>query len=124
MSEKADIIGQFVMQNLRDVALDLCDGLCEERFSSPGHKELQIELRQLTEVQKKLVRKCVAYCVDGALNDFIYRLEDVKSTTPISLTVVSREGISTDRLHRKLHGRDGWKERFSKFDCEGKRSSK
>ena len=47
MNEKKDIFGKLVMEKLRDISIELCEGLLEARYDSPGHKEIQREIESI-----------------------------------------------------------------------------
>jgi hypothetical protein len=119
MSNELDYLGEFIMKHFRDVALECIEGLCEGRFDSPGHRRFQDELASLSASDKKLVQQTLAYCVDGGLNDFLFHLDKAMRSKKKRIQLLV-DGVLctdlTDGLHKKLHGLDGWKEKFSKFE--------
>ena len=118
MNTEIDIFGEFLMENLRDVAIALCNGLADSKFDSPGHREIQSELQSLTPSQKEAFKKAVTYCVDGGINDFLYRLDKESRTTKrLDIQVNGRSTSELcDGLSKQLHGATGWKARFSKSE--------
>lgn len=119
MSKELDYLGDFMMKRFRDVALECAEGLCEGRFDSPGHKRFQDELDGLPPQTKKLLQESLAYCLDGAMNDFLFHLDDeCRKKGRIRLLVDGVEATdATEGLHRELHGDEGWKSRFSTFEA-------
>ena len=80
MSNEIDILGKLLMSEFRDTAIKCCEGLIEGKFDSPGHREIQSTLASITQEQKELIRKCIVYCVDGGLNDFLFHLDEAIRT--------------------------------------------
>jgi hypothetical protein len=113
MNANADQIGRLLMSNLRDVSLELSDGLCNSRFSSPGHKAMQRQINEFTPEQKEILRAFVAYCVDGGINDFLASLD---KESDIGFSV---RGEVLHSLRDRLFGTDGWRARYSTYDSEG-----
>jgi hypothetical protein len=117
MNAKPDKIGRLLMTKLRDVSLELSDGLCEARFSSPGHEVMQRRISEFTPEQKEILKAFVAYCVDGGINDFLDTL-DKESEVGFSV-----RGEALRPLRDKIYGPDGWRARYSKYDTEGNRAA-
>ena len=119
MSKELDYLGDFLMKHFRDVALECAEGLCEGRFDSPGHRRFQEELEPLPPQTKKLIQESLAYCLDGAMNDFLFHLDaEGRKGDRIEVLVDGVEVTElTEGLHRDLHGDEGWQNRFSKFDA-------
>src|SRR6478736_5929215 len=118
MNKDLDYLGEFLMKHLRDVALECAEGLCEGRFDSPGHRRFQEELEPLPAQTKKLIQESLAYCLDGAINDFLFHLDaEGRGKKRLRLLVDGVESSElTKGLHRELHGGEGWKRRFSNFE--------
>jgi hypothetical protein len=55
-----DRIGRLLVNKQRDVALEACEGICEGRFSAPGHKAMQRRLSEITPEQKETIKAFVA----------------------------------------------------------------
>jgi hypothetical protein len=75
MSSEIDYFGEFLMKHFRDVALECADGLCDNKYDSPNHRKFQDELQSLSEAQKALLKRTLGYCLDGAMNDFLFHLD-------------------------------------------------
>ncbi len=117
MSKNMDKLGKLVMEKLRDVSIELCQGLTESRFESPGHKEIQKEIEALSPQQKEILIECVAYCVDGGINDFLFNLDKISRNSGEISLIVNGENIIklTENLAHELYGKEGWQQRFSAY---------
>jgi len=102
------------MEALRDTAFEMCDGILEGRFGSPGHREFQVLMSDVPDEHHEAIRKLVRYCVDGGINDFMACLEKDGPQIP-ALAETGLVGGGDEGLLSRLHGPDGWKARFSKF---------
>tara|TARA_R110001583_G_scaffold174008_1_gene328195 strand:- start:340 stop:597 length:258 start_codon:yes stop_codon:yes gene_type:complete len=76
MSDKMDVLGKLVMEKLRDVSIELCEGLAQSRFDSPGHGDVQKEIESFSPEQKEVLLECITYCIDGGINDFLFNLKN------------------------------------------------
>jgi len=74
----------------------------------------------LSESQKDLVKRTVAYCIDGGLNDFLYHLDvEIRKKKYIQILVDGKDcSTLTEALYRELYGPDGWKEKYSKYEAD------
>ena len=118
MSNNIDILGKFIMENLRDVSIELCNGLLESKYESPGHKDIQEKLSRFTSEEKEVLKELITYCIDGGINDFLYRL-DSESRNKGTLKVLingSETNELTEGLSKELYGENGWKQKFSQFN--------
>lgn len=118
MENELDHLGKLLMTRLRDVAFECVEGLCEDRFDSPGHRAFQKLLSSMSPEQREIVRDTVQYCVDGALNDFLFHLDKELRRKKPALRLEAG-GIcvteQTANLQKELYGATGWKARFSQF---------
>ena len=85
MNKKLDIFGSFFIKNFRDISIELAEGLCNNKYKSPGHKAYQKKLDSLTDEQKKILIETVGYCMDSSLNNFLQKLyiEDKSTDAPL-----------------------------------------
>jgi len=120
MSDNLDILGKLLMGKLRDVSIELCEGLTESRYESPGHKEIQKEIENFSPEQKQALIKCVTYCIDGGINDFLFNLDKASRNSKELSISLKGEDVSglTEGLHRELYGAQGWQQRFSRYGIE------
>ena len=114
-TEPLDLLGKLLMQDLRDTSIEICKGLTEGKFESPNHQAMQHLISHLSNADKDVLIKCVAYCIDGGINDFLYEL-DKKCREPADVQLsVKGQNVAelTPMLHRELYGSNGWKAKFS-----------
>lgn len=118
MENELDHLGKLLMERLRDVAFECVEGLCENRFDSPGHRAFQKLLASMSPEQREIVRDTVQYCVDSALNDFLFYLDKELRRKKPTLRLEAG-GISVTEqsanLQKELYGATGWKAKFSHF---------
>ncbi|MDA0118053.1 hypothetical protein [Vibrio sp. T11.5] len=112
-----DEFGKLLIEKLRDVSIELCEGLTESRYESPGHKEIQNEIEAWSPEQKALLVKTVTYCIDGGINDFLFNLDKaIRKSENIALSVGGQNiTTSSESLVCKLYGDGGWQKKFSKY---------
>ncbi len=118
MTKELDFFGELLMKKFRDIALEMIEGLCENRFDSPGHRVFQNDLAKLSDEHRKIVQDTVGYCVDGALNDFLHHFDKElrRKKARMQLTVDQVNLIEQCAgLREQLDGLTGWKRRFSKY---------
>lgn len=117
MNEKMDPFGKLVMEKLRDISIELCEGLLDARYDSPGHKEMQREIESFSPKQKEVFLKCITYCIDGGINDFLANLDKAsRKTKDINISVKNENILHlTESLNHELYGENGWQKRFSKY---------
>ena len=120
MKNEADVFGKLVMEKLRDVSIELSEGIVESRYESPGHKEIQNEIQSLSPKQKEIFLKCVIYCVDGGINDFVFNLDkELRQSGGIDVLIDSKnlKDLSPS-LSQELYGEAGWQKRHSKYGSQ------
>ncbi|RRC97700.1 hypothetical protein EHS89_16090 [Amphritea balenae] len=120
MKNEADVFGKLVMEKLRDVSIELSEGIVESRYESPGHKEIQNEIQSLSTKQKEIFLKCVIYCVDGGINDFVFNLDkELRQSGGIDMLIDSKnlKDLSPS-LSQELYGEGGWQKRHSKYGSQ------
>jgi hypothetical protein len=112
-----DKFGRFVMEHLRDPALE-----CSDRLTAPIRKArrleaLQVELADLSESQRAIVRRCVARCIDTAIHDFLFKLQErADFENDIQVFVDGRNVVKlSDGIHGEPYSEDGWQARFSRY---------
>lgn len=118
MADKIDYFGKFLMAHLRDAAIDIATGLCEDRFDDPGNRKFQAALASMPTAGRKLLLETVAYSIDAAMNEFLAQLDREMRSKKKRLLVTVDETPCTElsaALHKELHGPKGWKARFSEF---------
>jgi hypothetical protein len=117
LSAEIDFLGKFFVRNFRNTAMECVQGLCREKFDSPGQREYQKLISTLSDEQKEVLQKVVRYCVEGALNDTLYRLDlELNKKKPrIQIQVDGKSLANTGAppaLHSRLWGQTGWLNRY------------
>ncbi len=112
-----DKFGRFIMENLRDPALERYDGLARGHQKAPSLAQLQADLQSLSEEQRAIVRRCVVSAVDSAIHDFLFKLQEVADFEDDIQVLVDGKNVVrlSDGIHGELFGEDGWQARYSKF---------
>jgi hypothetical protein len=117
LSAEIDFLGEFFVRNFRNTAMECVDGLCLEKFQSPGHREYQQLISTLSDEQKELLQKVVRYCVEGALNDTLYQLDlEINKKKPRIQILIDGKSLANTgappALHSRLWGATGWLNRY------------
>ena len=118
-----DVLGRFVVENVRDAAIGHFDWLCDPETTSPSHAGLRRELTFLPEEHRKVVRRAVVLSIDAAVHSVLFRLQehaDYRGVTEhlgdievrVRGEVVPQLG---DQLHGMIYNEDGWYAKFSKY---------
>src|SRR5262245_11631292 len=124
MSQDAELLdefGRFVMQSLRDRALQHIERLAQGLWRAPGLLPLQAELAGFDDRQRDVVMRCVRSAVDSAVHDFLFALQEQgESHGPIQILVRGRNVAQlSDGLHGEPYSAEGWQARFSEFGETG-----
>lgn len=109
--------GQFIVQALRDKAIDQHLLMQQGRWKSPAIQELQRALAGLPPAEKELMLKAVVDVVDTALHDFLFALQDSHDRGLGIEVLVDGENVAdaSGMLHGEHLGEDGWIAKFSRF---------
>lgn len=112
-----DVLGRFLMENLRDPGIFHVDGLLASRWKAPSCKELQDLLRGLSKAQRDLVRRAFIASLDYAIHDLLFALQEQSDNDgPVRIRIRGKDVASmSDGLQGELFTADGWKARFSKY---------
>ncbi len=114
--ESLDKFGRFVMEQLRDKALGKLDLLITPH-RSPSYAALQRELAGLSERKRAMVQECVRICIDSAIHDFLFKIQErADFENDIQIFVDGRNVVKlSDGIHGEPFGEDGWQARFSHY---------
>jgi hypothetical protein len=72
-----DMFGSFLMETLRDHAIDFYNGLAQGEWQSSRLQPLQAQLATWSAEQQEIARQCLIEAVDYALHRFLVRLEEI-----------------------------------------------
>lgn len=114
---EVDKFGKFLVNSLRDGALDFFDGLARGDWKSSSTQDLQASLASLTTDQREIVRQCVATCVDYGMHNFLMALgESLFTKEGVQVRVDGKDVAElSDGLEAEPCGTDGWIAKFSKY---------
>lgn len=113
---EADKFGRFLVEKLRDEAIDFHDGLVAARWKSPSLQELQSALSGLSDEQRTIARRCFMAGIDSGLASFLAALELAHETRSGIVVVVDGEDVAeqSDGLAGELWSDEGWLKRYSR----------
>ena len=112
MNNQSDELGAFLIKYLRDQAIDTVSGLSENRYNSPGHKAHQEKISEFTTEQKQLLIETVGYCMDNAINVFLFNLNKENS---LSKTISEEDKVNIFQNKNPVLSYKKWKEMYSQF---------
>jgi len=112
-----DKLGEFVMANLRDPAIEFMELLAQGHWKAPSLQSLQSEVVALPDDKKALVRRCVVQAIDAAIHDFLFKVGEVADFEGDIQLVVDGQDVAhvSDGLAGEPYGDDGWQARFSRY---------
>lgn len=112
-----EYFGRFIVENLRDRALDHFEILAKRGSKAPALQDLQAALSKLTPAQLEVARRAIRRVIDSAIHDFLFALqEEHDSSGPLEVRVNGEAVAATsDGLHGEPYSDDGWFARFSRF---------
>lgn len=112
-----DKFGKFLMQHLRDAAIEDYEFLAAGYWKAPRVQELQQRLQSLSDEQLLLVRDCVLDAIDTGIGQFLFKLqEQADFENSIQVLVDGTDIIAaSDGLQGEPYSDEGWIARFSKY---------
>ncbi|HKQ39082.1 MAG TPA: DUF6547 family protein [Verrucomicrobiae bacterium] len=112
-----DKFGQFIIENLRDKAIEQNEMLLGGKLKAKNLHELQQMVAALPDKQKDLIRQVVRDLLNTAIHDFLFALQDAHDRRHGIEVLVDGENIAeaSGMLHGEHLGDQGWIERFSRF---------
>lgn len=112
-----DKFGRFVMQHLRDRAIDHHTLLQRGHWKTPAIQELQRAVVALPEDTKRLVLRCVVDSIDVAVHDFLFALQEVHDLDDGLVVQVDGTNVAelSDGLEGEPLGKTGWIAKHSEY---------
>lgn len=112
-----DKFGQFIVENLRDKAIEQNDMLLRGKLKGEAVQTLQESVAQLPAEQRELLRGLVRDLLDTAMHDLLFALQDAHDRgLGIEIRVDGHNmAEASGMLHGEPLGEDGWIKRFSRF---------
>ncbi|MDQ0062696.1 hypothetical protein [Paenibacillus harenae] len=116
-----DKFGKFIMNNLRDRAIDHYDTLSNGKCKAPSLRQIQAELNQFNEEQKNIIRTVIFSCVGNGIHDLLFALQEAHDNNEKIDVFVDGVNVAevSDGLQGELFTKNGWYHRFSKFGLIG-----
>lgn len=113
-----DKFGEFVVHNLRDVAIGQHRKLQAGGLRAPSIQRLQSAVASLPDDTKHLLLDCVTEAIDIATHDFLFALQDAHDRKlGIELLVDGTNvAAASDGLQGEPCGERGWISKFSEYD--------
>ena len=114
-----DKFGKFLMEHLRDRAIEHHDGLASGRWKAPALQQLQLEIQSCTDEQELLIRACLLSAIDAGIHDFLFKLQeqaDFENDIQVFVDGVNIVPLS-DGIQAEPYGEEGWIARFSKYQA-------
>jgi hypothetical protein len=118
MEDRAlDHFGVFLASHLRDRAIEGFDLLAKGQWKAPALQALQADLADLSPAQREIARRAVIECIDGAIHDLLFALqEQADFENRITVSVDGLDVVkASDGIHGEPYGEEGWYARFSKY---------
>ncbi|MGO9919922.1 MAG: DUF6547 family protein [Isosphaeraceae bacterium] len=112
-----DRFGQFVMANLRDKAIEFFDLLAQGHWKAKSLRQLQSDVKQLSDSQRSILRRCIIATTDNAIHDFLFALQELADFEDDIQVIVRGKNIAkiSDGLQGEMFTADGWMAKFSAF---------
>ena len=109
--------GKFLVENLRDKGIRKAERLLKDEFRAPALLNLQADLYELLEEQKELVKKTVTICIDSAIHDFLFALQErADFENDIQILVDGQNIVAlSDGIHGEAYSDEGWYAKYSKY---------
>ena len=112
-----DKFGKFLVENLRDKAIEQHVMLLQGQLRGATIQKLQQQVRSLPEEQKQLLRKVVVDVIDTAMHDLLFAFQDSHDRGLGIEVSVDGENVAekSGMLHGEHLGEEGWIEKYSRF---------
>ncbi len=114
-SEDLDKIGKFLIENIRDSNIDEFDKLFDRQAVFANRKLGNKVQDEFTSEQLLLIRKVIIYCIDNAIIQLLWNLENSNNESDVSICVENQSVSDEDHYLQSMYYSDeGWIARFSK----------
>ena len=112
-----DVFGRMVMEHLRDSGIRSFDDFAAGKCRAPKNQKLQQDLRALGDEGVAVARRAFVKCLDGAIHDFLFKLQEQADFENDVQIVVRGVNVveASDGIHGEPYGRSGWQARFSRY---------
>jgi len=109
--------GKFIVQNLRDRAIEQHLMMQSGRFRGARAQALQSRLATMKPEDRETVRELMEDAIDTALHDLLFALQDSHDRSLGIEVLVNGENVAerSGALQSEPLGDEGWIARFSRF---------
>lgn len=113
-----DKFGKFIVENLRDRAIEQHEMLLQGRLREPAMQELQRQVMALAEDERLLIRNVVIDVLDTAMHDLLFAIQDAHDRELGIEVFVDGENVAekSGMLHGEHLGEGGWIETYSRYE--------
>lgn len=117
MSDNLDKFGRFVVENVRDVAVDSYLMIRSGRAAAQNLQALQNEFASLRPETRRLVDSIVARVLEVQLHDLLFALQDSYDRNLGVAVLVDGVDVAKESgmLHGELYGEGNWIARYSRY---------
>lgn len=115
-----DKFGKFIVENLRDKGIDFAEGLLKKHWKAPNLLEMQNEIANLNDTQKKAFINAITETIDGAIHDFLFALqEQADFDNDIQILVDGQNIVElSDGIHGEAYSDEGWFAKYSRHKSD------
>jgi len=112
-----DKFGEFIVKTLRDETIEHFDILAQGNWKAPALQKLQNELKDFTEDQISVIKRCIINSIDAGIHSFLFSLQERADFNNDIQIIVDGNNVveASDGIHGEAFGEDGWYARFSKY---------
>jgi hypothetical protein len=108
-----DKFGKFIVENLRDKGINFAVGLLERHWKAPSLLEMQNEIANLSNTQKRAFIKAITQTIDGAMHDFLFALQEIND---IQILVDGQNIVElSGGIHGEAYSDEGWFAKYSRY---------
>jgi hypothetical protein len=109
--------GQFLVENLRDKAIEQNEMMLEGRLKASRLQALQSQIQGFTDDQRRVLRDVVLDVVDTAIHDLLFAIQDAHDRgLGIEISVDGQNVAEiSGMLQGESVGEEGWIRKFSRY---------
>lgn len=122
--QNLEYFGKFLIENFKDIPLDIVNSLLDGSPSFKAIQGLQNKLVQLDEKTKDLIRACITRASIVAITSFLDEISQIDTYERKDIEILLNGKSVFDRTDEELGwylvGDDGWDACFSRYPSMGK----
>jgi hypothetical protein len=115
--DSLDKFGKFIVENLRDHAINYAELLLKNHWRAPSLLDLQAQLGNFSADQKETVKATVIATSDRAIHSFLIKLQERANFENEIQIIVNGENVVelSDGIHAEAYSDEGWYAKYSKY---------